>query len=420
MELEKVFGISVEVNEASYVDRANLDGKLKRLLKRDVHIAMKGASKSGKSWLRKQCIQNANVVQCRMNKSVEDIYVEALANLDVTLVLEQSETSGIKGTIEAAGEAGNSLLAKIKGKSGVEAEKNRTVTEKNLKYDLKNLKFIADIINASDQKLIIEDFHYLSVEARKQFAFDLKTLWDYKCFVVVIGVWTQSNLLTFLNPDLSGRIEEVSVLWNPEDLRKVLIKGCKELNASLSYEIENCLVEDSFGNVGILQALAYLVFEKEGIFSTLNNKKEISNRDSYIKAAQLYANQLDGLYQRFAKNLSTGIRNRHNSTGIYGYTMKAIVEAPNEELQDGLTRDKIYTIISRWEPRIQKGNLGVILRKLVDIQVESDSGGLTIGYDESTDSVLVVDRQLLFYRKHHTMKWPWDDLVQEEDENVIS
>lgn len=416
MQLEKVFGISKEINEASYIDRAKLDEKVKRLLKRDMHIALKGASKSGKSWLRKQSIKSANVVQCRLNKPIQEIYVEALANLGVKLVLEQSATNEIKGTIEASGEGGTSLLAKVAGKLEICFEKSETTRVKSLKYDLNNLKFIADLIIESGRKLVIEDFHYLSVESRRQLAFDLKTLWDYGCFVVVIGVWTQSNLLIYLNPDLSGRIEEVSVLWDSTDLKQVLSKGCESLNMSLSEGITDKIVEDSFGNVGILQALAYNLFEKEGIYETQGIKKIIYDTGSYINAAQAYARQLDGLYQQFAKTLSNGIRKRGNSTGIYAYTMKAIVEASDEKLQNGFTRDEIFTITNAWEPRIQKSNLGTILRKLEELQINSEYKGLVIAYDESTESILIVDRQLLFYRKHHSMKWPWEELAQEIQE----
>ena len=146
MKLENVFGISKDINQSSYIDRANLDAKVNRLLNRDMHIALKGASKSGKSWLRQQSIQNANVVQCRLNKSIQEIYVEALANLGVKLELEHSKTNSIKGTLEASGEKGISLLTKVAAKVGISLERSESTKEKELKCDLNNLKFIADLI----------------------------------------------------------------------------------------------------------------------------------------------------------------------------------------------------------------------------------------------------------------------------------
>lgn len=411
--LDKVFGMSRNINEASYIDRAKLDAKFQRLLQRDMHIALKGASKSGKSWMRQQGISDANVVQCRLNKTIQDIYVEALANLGVKLIIESTTEGSINGTVEATGEMGTSILAKVTGRMGISASYKTSSTEKDLKYDLNNLKFIADIIIESGKRLVIEDFHYLSVENRKQFAYDLKALWDYGCYAVIIGVWTQTNLLSYLNPDLSGRIEELSVLWKDGDLMAVLDKGCKNLNVTMPNEIKSKMVGDSFGNVGILQALAYNYFEKLGVFETLPIKQVKGTLSDYGEAATTYARQLDGLYQQYANKLSKGIRNRKDSTGIYSYTMKAIVEASDNKLQEGFSRDEIFDVISSWEERIQKGNLGTVLRKLEELQVDADNKGLVLSYDESTDAVFVVDRQLLFYRKHHTMKWPWEELIEE-------
>lgn len=419
MKVYEVFGISTKVNEASYIDRANLDLKIRKYLNRDTHIALKGASKSGKSWLRQQCIVDSNTIQCRLGKSVHDIYIEALGNLGIKLIIENSRTSEIKGIVEASGEAGFELIAKVTGKTEIEANRSSTTTYRNLKCDLNNLKFFADLINESRKKLVIEDFHYLSLENRKQLAFDLKTLWDLGCYVVIIGVWTQSNLLTFLNPELTGRIKELSITWNKEDLRKVLGKGCSNLGIIIDKQIVEEMVTDSFGNVGILQTLALNLLDEEGIEENCLIKSNISNKESYKKAAQEYANQLDGVYQQYAKVLSNGIRKRRNenSTGIYAYTMKAIVEASDEILMNGFSRDNIFYITHGWQPRIQIGNLQTILRKLEELQQDSENKTLVIGYDESIDSVFVIDRQLLFYRKHHTMQWPWEELIAEENDD---
>ena len=47
-----VFGISNAVLADSYVDRGALDQALRQLLERPTHVALRGASKCGKSWLR--------------------------------------------------------------------------------------------------------------------------------------------------------------------------------------------------------------------------------------------------------------------------------------------------------------------------------------------------------------------------------
>lgn len=266
-----------------------------------------------------------------------------------------------------------------------------------------------------DEPGLIEDFHYLDLETRAKLAFDLKTFWDYNCKVIIIGVWTQTNLLTYMNPDLTGRIEEISIEWTDDELRQVIDNGSQALKIQIDDNIKNDMICDSFGNVGILQSLLLRLVEDEaGIEETQDFNTPIVNPVFYDNAAKGYANQLDGLYQQFAQTLSTGIRQRKKkSTGIYALSMEAIVNATDRQLMKGFSRNDIYTITNGKEPRIKKGNLKSVLKKLVELQRPETGRSLVISYDESIDSVFAIDLQLLFYRKHHTMKWPWEEMAEE-------
>lgn len=159
MKLEKVFGISSNVNKLSYIDRGNLDTRVRRLLNRDMHIALNGASKSGKSWLMQQCIANANVVQCRLNESIQEVYAEALANLGGKS--ESGLLPNSRGTLEESRSSGTALLIKS-------IEIGEISKEKDTIRDLNTLRFIADLTIESGQKLVIENFHYLSTSNRKR------------------------------------------------------------------------------------------------------------------------------------------------------------------------------------------------------------------------------------------------------------
>ena len=306
------------------------------------------------------------------------------------------------------------INAEVKGAVGV--EDGESITGKDYQCSIENLEFIAPAIGESGKRLIIEDFHYLAIPERRRMAHDLKTLWDYQCFVILIGVWTQTNLLTSLNPDITGRIEEVSISWSHEDLRAVIEKGSNALNIEIDEGIKETLVNDSFGNVGILQTLLLKLIEDEsGIEETSTMLQYITNPVLFEQAAKSYADQLDGRYQQFAKLLSTGIRKRKKSTGIYAYAMEAIVSAPDEALIYGFSRNDIFNITNAKQPRIKKGNLKTVLSKLVELQEPESGHELVISYDESIDAIFVVDLQLLFYRKYHTMRWPWEEMVEEAE-----
>lgn len=408
-----VFGLSNTILSDSYIDRGNLDAQIQRYLNRKTHIALRGESKCGKSWFRQKNIPVAIVVQCRFGKSVLDIYTDALSQLDIKLVMEETSGTNIKGRVEASADFGINLLAKLGVKSSIESSRSQGDKVKSVGKDINDLKFVAEIINASGKKLIIEDFHYLSIPERKKFSYDLKTLWDYGCFIVIIGVWSQSNLLLDLNPDLAARINEMSIYWSSVDLKNVIDKGSKALNIEISDDITALTISDCFGNVGILQNLIINTLDEAAIFEKQDSKVEINEVDHFKKAASKYADQLDSLYQQFAKNLSSGIRKRSDSTGIYPHAMAVIVEAEDSKLINGLKLDEIFSIANSRQPRIKKNNLKTILTKLEELQVDSEGRGLVIAYNESHDEITAVDRQLLFYRKHLTLNWPWEEMIQE-------
>lgn len=161
--------------------------------------------------------------------------------------------------------------------------------------------------------------------------------------------------------------------------------------------------------------LLKLVEDEADIKETSDALIHVTNPEFLDRAAKSYADQLDGRYQQFAKLLSAGIRKRKKATGIYAYAMEAIVSAPDEALIEGFSRSEIYEITSAKQPRIQKGNLKTVLGKLVELQEPENGHELVISYDESIDAIFVVDRQLLFYRKYHTMRWPWEDMVEEAE-----
>ncbi len=414
----EVFGINSEIRAESYVNRGDLDEKIGNLLHRDTHIALKGESKCGKSWLRQKNIANALVVQCRLGRGAIDIYIDALSQLDVKFIVSDKSTGKVEGRVEAKGELGKGLISKVLGLSGsltagASASHSSEKEKESVGHDIHDLRFIADLIRESGRRLVIEDFHYLSISERTSLAFDLKALWDYRLYVVIIGVWSQSNMLIFLNQDLAGRIEEISVYWSKEDLKRILQKGGGALNLKFSDAFTDKCSGLSYGNAGILQALALKSLDSMKINEALDTLQEIGSDEALQSAALHYADQLNALYQQFARRVARGIRTRQDSTGIYAHAMAVIVNASDEMCLSGIPLEYIFQIAQSREPRIQKGNLRTILEKLEGLQVDAEGRGLVVAYNQAEGEVLVVDRQLLLYRKYCTVNWPWEDLIQE-------
>jgi len=412
---DDVFGISNEVLDDSYVDRGSLDSELNRLLKRRVHIAIRGPSKSGKSWLRQRIIPNSITIQCRLGFTSLDIYKNALSELGVKLVVNESTKANFKGTIEASAEFGSTLIAKTAAKIAAEAGYETQATTQSIGRDINDLKFVANLIIESGKRLVVEDLHYLSAEQREHLAYELKTLWDYGCFVIVVGVWGQANMLIHCNQDLSGRLEEISIEWMPDDLRAIMQKGGDALKIEISRDIQNKAILDCFGNAGLLQRLILKLLDEAGIEEEQDETIKIENGSFYESSAMAVADQLNGVYQKFAERVASGIRKRSDATGIYAHAMASIMEAEDRKHLNGIPLNEIFEKSNQRQPRIQKPNLKSILTKIDGLQVDNDGRGLVVTYDESDEKVLNVDRQLLFYRKYVTIAWPWEELIKEAE-----
>lgn len=413
-----VFGINSDVRPDSYVDRGDLDESITKLLERNTHIALKGESKCGKSWLRQKNIPNALVVQCRLGRGAIDIYIDALSQLEVRFIVSDKTTGKVEGRVEAKGTVGEGLIAKVFGLTGSltaggTASHSSEKAKELVGHDINDLRYVAALIRESGRRLVVEDFHYLSVDERQKLAFDLKALWDYGLYAIIIGVWSQSNMLIYLNPDLSGRIEEVSVYWSNDDLKRILNQGGAALGIKFEENFEEACANLSYGNAGILQALTLKSLDALGITEEVDGNIEISDKEALHTAALHYADQLNALYQQFAKRVAGGIRTRQDSTGIYAHAMAVIVEAPDDMCLRGIPLEYIYQVAHARENRIQKGNLRTILEKLEGLQVDKEGRGLVVAYNEADGEVTVVDRQLLLYRQFCTVSWPWEDLIDE-------
>ncbi len=78
--------------------------------------------KCGKSWLRQRNIPKAITIQCRLKKKVIDLYIDALSQLEIKLTVDETSSSSFKASVEASGEIGAAILARLGFKSSLGGE----------------------------------------------------------------------------------------------------------------------------------------------------------------------------------------------------------------------------------------------------------------------------------------------------------
>lgn len=414
--LNDVFGISAKVPTYTYVDRAGLDSRLQYLLTADRHIVIYGPSKQGKTSLRRKVLPDNQtvVIHCRLDMTVEHIYGAILAALGVEIPTERSVSTkfGAKADGGVGGEARIPFVAKGTVKSKIELNGERAVetTSEPAGKAADDLAWIADQIRNSRKHLVIEDFHYLNETEKKRFAFDLKTLWDLGVFVITVGIWAEQNLLVYYNGDLTGRIEELDLVWTDDELLKVIELGEEALGILVEGGLKKTMVQDAVQNIGLLQRLAERLCFESGILETRYDAPVITEATYLDQAREQVCREESQRYRQFCEAVVRGYKGYEESElKVYEHIVRVCVEAPDDELRAGLDRDVILKRVRSAEPRVRLSDLSAALNRIDRLQADRSISPLVLTYNSESRRVFLADRELLFYRRYGSPTWPWQD-----------
>lgn len=417
IQLGKVFGVAASIPDYTYVDRANLDKKFKYLLSRDQHIVIHGASKQGKTILRKknlpewQCLN----VQCRSNSTLEEIYHEILRLLGTHIPTEITKTLTLGAEGKAKASAGVKLPFIASGTGEIEGSGNLEQSSESVYEPIgvnpDSIGYIGEQIKESNKKVVIEDFHYLPDAEKRRLAFDLKALWDNSVFFIIIGIWADQNLLTYYNGDLSGRVSEIDVQWNDKELTEVLSKGEKTLNFCFLETIKQEILNDANQNVGLLQRIAERYCFEADILENLKQTKVVNDVDALDRCRRAICTEESVRYRQFSESVSRGFRTSESSElKVYGRIVRVCIEASDFELCNGLHRDEILTRINQSQPQVRLSDLSAALNRLDKLQADRSISPLILSYNPDSRKVQLVDRELLFYRKYGNPIWLWEEI----------
>ncbi|MGC0774451.1 MAG: hypothetical protein WB543_16070, partial [Candidatus Acidiferrum sp.] len=262
-QLGHVFGVSKQ-RVLSYLERDAVDGLFKTALASDCHVVVYGSSKQGKtSLVDKNLPYSSNVVVSCTPKFVPlDIYKAILReqNIYIESEIEKSSDTSTKvsagtkfrATLPFFGSAEANIAGETGGSSGKTIKMETIETNLELPQDVHHL-----LKRAKFKKFIIlENFHYLSLDVQKALAFDLRSFQELGVRFVVLGVWREKNRLTQFNGDLQDRILEVPVEpWSESEFREVIRIGSELLNVSIERTITRKIIESAFDSIGVVQEL---------------------------------------------------------------------------------------------------------------------------------------------------------------------
>lgn len=397
-ELSEVYGLSRDI-PVNYVERENVDNKLRDNLNRKKHLTIFGSSKQGKTCLRKHCIKDTDyiLVQCSNKWSISDLN----ANILKRAGFEISESTKISSSGKAK------ILAKIQSViasigSELEASTGEETTYRPLELDVDDAN---DIISALHEigfrkYIVLEDFHYLKSETQKDFAIELKAFHENSdlCFIIV-GVWLDENKLVIYNGDLTGRIIPINAdLWTNEDLKKVIRSGAKLLNI----EFDDLFVEDLLkvcsGNVYFVQEACYRACYRKGIKYTQNHKICVGDDLDANTIVKEIIQEQSGRYNSFLTQYASGFQ--ETTLEMHKWLLYPILTSSIADLSHGIKYRYIRNSIEAVHPsggNLNPGNVTQALKAVSSLQITKSIQPIILDYDESNLILHIVDKGFLIW-----------------------
>lgn len=402
---DQVYGIvrSVPLN---YVSREKVDIKLLDNLTREKHIVIYGSSKQGKTCLRKECIGKDEhiVVQCANRWSLEDIHSTILKRAGFKITLSEKKTvSGHNKIIASIGAMIPGLSSKVATEMGATTTEEATTSELELDPSDTN-DIIAALRSIGFNKFIVlEDFHYLSVEAQRDFAVALKAFHEVSnlCFVIV-GVWLEENRLVVYNGDLTGRVVAVDAdEWSHAELVQVIDEGSALLNIQFDDAFKEELVRLSFNSVYIVQEACRKACISAGVEQAQDECITLGEDANVGDIVKNVVDQQTGRYVSFITQFADGFQ--ETRLEMYRWLLYPILTASAEKMEDGFKYADLRRSLQSHHPvgeKLNVGNLTQALQSTASLQVNKDIKPIILDYDQTNRRLNIVDRGFIIWCEH--------------------
>jgi hypothetical protein len=412
-----VFGIARDI-PATYVPRPKVDGTFIESLTRDKHVVVFGSSKQGKTCLRKYNLTEGDhiVVTCSNKWDLPEIHTAILKAAGYTVELSERRTEA--GSNKISAQAGAKLRVpgvELGGGLGGEetTESGTEVTTAPLELDPGDVNDIVLALEKIEMPtfVVLEDFHYLSEEAQRDFAVSLKAFHENSdlCFIVV-GVWLDENRLIELNGDLAGRVIAVPAdMWSHDELLAVITCGEELLNLKFDDELKRALVEGCFESVSVVQESCYRICDQSGVVKTLETERVIGDGVDALEVIRAVVDEQSARYNAFISRFASGFM--ATELEMYRWLLYPVLHATPVELERGISLTDINRTLRQVHPRgeeLNPGNVTQALKSAASLQVQLGIKPLILDYHQSARRLSVVDRGFLIWVSYQDK----DDLLE--------
>lgn len=427
VELKEVFGVSPN-QIRSYVERDKIDIKFNQALTSGNHIVVYGASKQGKTALvsRHLPYDKNIVVRLTPNTNISDIYSSILRQLGIEIetIAQDEEFTKASASFGMKAKAKVFFLGEgevnTSGKISVGDKKSKTY--ETIPFNLSVAQDISELLHKIkfNKKIILENFHYLDEERQRELSFDLRTFQETGILFVILGVWRKKDKLRTFCSDLTDRVDDIPVEpWTEDDFRKVIEKGCQELNITISESIIMKFIANSFGSVGVLQELLKVCCRIAGINQTHKGDTLHIALDSYAnEALEEKCNEYRETHQQALELLASG--NITHSKGkekaplhLPYYLVRVIAQKGYNGIFVGLSRADISDGIKSMHHRaddVRPSDISNLLHNISHLQFKKKLSPPLLDYDQGKKLLFAIDSTFFFFLKNSNLTEFEDEL----------
>jgi hypothetical protein len=364
-----------------------------------------GSSKTGKTTLYHKVLRERRleplIVQCDESLTPEDFWRAPLERVNFQRInsIENSQEAEVSGNAKIGGSFGWKWLAGLIGKMNLGVSKNYSemeIREKILSEP--SPSHLIPLLKKSNTFLVVEDFHYLSVETQRQIFQQWKIFSDEQVSVIVVGTTHHSSDLAHANPDLLGRITQIDLKrWSEDDLYKIAAKGFEFLGRIAPKAAILEIARESVGLPILMQQACAQLFLAKG-YRELRKSDSISRftkTEAYLalhKVASTSYSQFEDWYEK----LVAGAREKSRRYNTYEYVLSAFTEDP---LKLSLKREDINERLSKLpiadDKRPPQGSITSTLNAIAGIQRRS--GFELLEWNKRSKTLYVLEPAFLFY-----------------------
>lgn len=414
MNLSEVFGVSRDP-VCSYIERDAVDVALENALRGTRQIIIYGSSKQGKTALLQRHLAHDRriTVHCVPPMTAEDLYRSFLRQLNIEIVSERTTETNreVSTSISARFTAmlpffgGGEAEAKGEAKGGTTEGSTRQTVEFNLAV-AQDVGELLLKVGGAELFYVLENFHYLSDEMQRQFAFDLRTFEEMGLRFVILGVWKERNRLVQYNGDLQDRLAEVPVEpWEIQNFERVVATGSPFLNVTFEQSLTDTIFQQAHGSIAVVQELLKKLCEKSGALEYSPVPVNINDRVLLLEAISEKVSEYSARHVRSLESIAAGSRTRRATENVAAlylpyYFVKVMVFRTYAELKDGVERKTLLELIQAQHSvpdNVRIADVSGMLRRLASLQVKAKIVPPLFDYDPGTRRVKVVDSTLYFF-----------------------